>query len=141
MVSTLENKRLHHNHHVQRRVVQGNFPIYTSKAELVLSKINKVLVVISIVTMALSMLIYSAVASKEANLNAINRQTKELNYKNLELRNKVNYLKSFYNIDKTITQKSTLAKAKSVIEIKAIDPNIKIDMSDNNQTPEIMMGY
>lgn len=139
MVTSLENKTLRYKN--QRRVVQGNFPVYTSKAEILLSKINKSLAIISIVTMAFSMFVYSAVASKEANLNSINRQTKDMNFKNLELRNKVNYLKSFYNIDKTISQKSTLAKAKRVIEIKAIDPNVKIDMSPSGQTPEIMMGY
>ena len=61
---------------------------------------------------------YYFVTASEVTLNKYRKQTLTLNDENVELQNKLDYLKSYYNVDKAMQKKNLLHKAQNVIEVK-----------------------
>ncbi|MDD3151203.1 MAG: hypothetical protein PHV68_10285, partial [Candidatus Gastranaerophilales bacterium] len=74
----------------------------------------------------ISMASYSFVIAKQSKMSAIQQKTAEINYENAELQNKVDFLKSFYNINKQVSKIKKLQKAEKIIEVKTILPNTQI---------------
>ena len=82
---------------------------------------------------------YYFVISCEMKLNDLSRQTVILNNENEELQNKLDTLKSFNNVDKTLQQNNMLQRAGQVIET----PEVTVDntVSAKHTVKQKMFNY
>ena len=92
---------------------------------MAIKRVNKTLCVILSLLIAVVVVSYYFVISCEMKLNDLSRQTIILNNENEELQNKLDTLKSFNNVDKTLQQNNMLQRAGQVIET----PEITVDSS------------
>jgi len=102
----------------KKSVVKGKFPektaVYPKPAVL---KVNIMLAFCLAVAVVLSMVSYLAVIAKENRIKDLHTSTNKINYENIELQNKVDYLKSFYTIDDKVQKIDFLKKADKVMEV------------------------
>lgn len=75
-----------------------------------------------VVAVILSMVSYMGVVSKETKVKELHSVTNKVNYENIELQNKVDYLKSFYVLDDKVQKIDFLKKPDQIIEVA---PNYK----------------
>lgn len=123
-------------------IIHGYFPHYKTHKEQVISKINKSLCVCLAVAIMTSLISYYFVTYSEVKLNKLRKATLALNDDNIELQNKLDYLKSYYNVDMTMKQKNMLQKAQEVIEVSAVNTTtaVKGEKSEVNGT-KWSLGY
>ena len=98
---------------------------------MAIKRVNKTLCVILSLLIMVVVVSYYFVISCEMKLNDLSRQTVILNNENEELQNKLDSLKSFNNVDKTLQQNNMLQRAGQVIET----PEITIDTAPPFYTP------
>jgi len=114
--STRENKIVK----PKKSIVSGNFPqkpsLYEKPAIL---KTNKILAFSLLMVVILSMTSYLFVLSKESRVKELHSATNKLNYENVELQNKVDYLKSFYVLDDKVQKIDFLKKPDQIIEVQS----------------------
>ena len=72
-------------------------------------------------------------------LNNLSRQTVILNNENEELQNKLDSLKSFNNVDKTLQQNNMLQRAGQVIETPEV--TIEAPISNNRSAKKKIFDY
>lgn len=115
--SLAENKKK--NLSPKKSILKGNFPkqasVYSKPAIL---KVNLILAVSLIPVIVLSMVSYLAVIAKENRVKDLHSITNQINYENIELQNRVDYLKSFYTIDDKVQKIDFLKKADKVMEVE-----------------------
>ena len=92
---------------------------------MAIKRVNKMLCVILSLLIGVVVVSYYFVISCEMKLNDLSRQTVILNNENEELQNRLDTLKSFNNVDKTLQQNNMLQRAGQVIET----PEITVDSS------------
>ncbi len=85
---------------------------------MAITRVNRTLCAILILFILTSAVSYYFVTANEITLNQYRKQTLALNDENVELQNKLDYLKSYYNVDKAMQKQHLLQKAKTVIEVK-----------------------
>jgi predicted PurR-regulated permease PerM len=90
---------------------------------MAIKRVNKSLCVILSILIAVVVVSYYFVISSEMKLNDLSRQTVILNNENEELQNKLDSLKSFNNVDKTLQQNNMLQRAGQVIETQEVPVN------------------
>ena len=101
---------------VNNSIIEGYFPKENLVKDMAIKRINKSLCIILSVLVAIVVISYYFVISYEIKLNDISRQTIILNNENEELQNKLDSLKSFNNVDKTLQQNNLLQRPGQVIE-------------------------
>ena len=99
-------------------VIDGYFPTHKAYKEMAIARVNKTLCSILIMFILISAVSYYFVTASEITLNKYRKQALSLNDENVELQNKLDYLKSYYNVDKAMQKQHLLQKAKNVIEVK-----------------------
>lgn len=109
-------------------IIEGNFPKENVVRQMAVKRINKMLCIILSLLITVVVVSYYFVITSEMKLNEISRQTIVLNNENAELQNRLDSLKSFNNVDKTLQQNNMLQRAGQVIETQAIE----IDPSENS---------
>ena len=85
---------------------------------MAITRVNRSLCSILILFILTSAVSYYFVTASEITLNKYRKQALALNDENVELQNKLDYLKSYYNVDKAMQKQHLLQKAKNVIEVK-----------------------
>ena len=95
-------------------IIEGYFPKENLVKDMAIKRVNKTLCVI---------VSYYFVISCEMKLNDLSRQTVILNNENEELQNRLDTLKSFNNVDKTLQENNMLQRAGQVIET----PEVTVD--------------
>ena len=100
-------------------VIDGYFPTHKTYKEMAIARVNKTLCAILVFFILLSAVSYYFVTASEITLNKYRKQVLSLNDENVELQNKLDYLKSYYNVDKAMQKQHLLQKAKNVIEVKS----------------------
>ena len=90
---------------------------------MAIKRVNKMLSIIIGMLIAVVVVSYYFVISCEVKLNDLSRQTIILNNENEELQNKLDTLKSFNNVDKTLQKNNMFQKAGQVIEA----PQVKVE--------------
>ena len=85
---------------------------------MAISKVNRSLCAVLVLFILVSAVSYYFVTANELTLNKYRKETLALNDENVELQNKLDYLKSYYNVDKAMQKQHLLQKAKTVIEVK-----------------------
>jgi len=102
-------------------IIEGYFPKEKLVKEMAIKRVNKMLCVAISLLIAVVVISYYFVISCEMKLNDLSRQTAVLGNENEELQNKLDSLKSFSNVDKTLQQSSNgLERAGKVIETREI---------------------
>lgn len=99
-------------------VINGYFPTHKTYKEMAIARVNRTLCVILTAFILLSAVSYYFVTASEITLNKYRKQALALNDENVDLQNKLDYLKSYYNVDKAMQKQHLLQKAKTVIEVK-----------------------
>ena len=102
----------------QNPVIDGYFPTHKTYKEMAITRVNRTLCSILILFILVSAVSYYFVTASEITLNKYRKQVLALNDENVELQNKLDYLKSYYNVDKAMQKQHLLQKAKTVIEVK-----------------------
>ena len=101
-------------------IIEGYFPKENLVKDMAIKRVNKMLCVILSLLIGVVVISYYFVISCEMKLNDLSRQTIILNNENEELQNKLDSLKSFNNVDKTLQQNNMLQRAGQVIETPEI---------------------
>ena len=102
-------------------IIEGNFPKENVVRQMAVKRVNKMLCIILSLLITVVIVSYYFVITSEMKLNEISRQTIVLNNENAELQNRLDSLKSFSNVDKTLQQNNMLQRAGQVIETPAIE--------------------
>ncbi len=110
-------------------IIEGYFPKENLVKDMAIKKVNKMLCVMLSLLIGIVIVSYYFVISCEMKLNDLSRQTVILNNENEELQNKLDALKSFNNVDKTLQENNMLQRAGQVIET----PEITIDKAASTQ--------
>ena len=108
---------------VNNSIIEGYFPKENLVKDMAIKRINKSLCVILSILVAVVVISYYFVISCEIKLNDLSRQTVILNNENEELQNKLDSLKSFNNVDKTLQQNNLLQRPGQVIETPEVQPS------------------
>ena len=99
-------------------VIDGYFPKHKTYKEMAIARVNRTLCVILLLFILTSAISYYFVTASEITLNKYRKQVVALNDENVDLQNKLDYLKSYYNVDKAMQKQHLLQKAKTVMEVK-----------------------
>ena len=102
-------------------IIEGNFPKENVVRQMAIKRVNKMLCIILSLLITVVIVSYYFVITSEMKLNDITRETTVLNNENAELQNKLDSLKSFDNVDKTLQENNMLQKAGQVIETDAVE--------------------
>ena len=105
---------------VDNSIIEGYFPKENLVKDMAIKRVNKMLCIILSLLVAVVVVSYYFVISYEIKLNDISRQTVILNNENEELQNKLDSLKSFNNVDKTLQQNNLLQRPGQVIETQEV---------------------
>lgn len=124
-------------------IIEGNFPKENVVRQMAIKRVNKMLCIILSLLIAVVVVSYYFVITSEMKLNDITRETTVLNNENAELQNKLDSLKSFDNVDKTLQENNMLQKAGQVIETQAveIDPNENSVKSSKRKVFNYAIGF
>ena len=114
-------------------IIEGNFPKENVVRQMAIKRVNRMLCVILSALIAVVIISYYFVISCEMKLSDLSRQTIVLNNENSELQNKLDSLKSFNNVDKTLQQNNMLQRAGQVIETQAIEVDSSEAASKNSK--------
>lgn len=107
--------------YTQNPMIKGDFPSQKKNlGELSVFMLNRFLGVSLIVTILASMMSYFLVVSKENAVISIHNKTNELNMENIELQNKVEQAKSYYNINYKVSKVDFLKKPDKIMEVTAL---------------------
>lgn len=131
---------------VSNPVIDGYFPTHKTYKEMAIARVNKTLCIILLLFILASAISYYFVTASELTLNKYRKQTLSLNDENVELQNKLDYLKSYYNVDKAMQKQHILQKAKNVMEVKSAPASVplkKKTISDvqETKTPQWYIGF
>lgn len=111
-------------------VIDGYFPHHKTYKELAIARVNKTLCAFLLMFIMISAVSYYFVTASEITLNKYRKQALALNDENVDLQNRLDYLKSYYNVDKAMQKQHLLQKAKNVIEVK--DTAITTQVTNSN---------
>ncbi len=103
----------------EKSVIKGSFSSqsFTYPSPKIF-KINSMLAFSLIIAIILSMISYMGVIAKDNEIEILHFSTNKINYENIELQNKVDYLKSFYSLDTKVKKINFLKKADKVMEVE-----------------------
>ena len=122
----------YNNQYASNPIIDGYFPKYKTYKEMAISRVNRTLCGILVFFILLSAVSYYFVTASEMTLNKYRKETLSLNDENVELQNRLDYLKSYYNVDKAMQQKNLLHKAKSVMEVNKTAAAVLASKSSNS---------
>lgn len=136
----LETKKAFVDRSVQKlavnSIIEGYFPKENLVRDMAIKRVNKSLCIILSILIAVVVVSYYFVISCEIKLNDLSRETVILNNENEELQNKLDSLKSFNNVDKTLQKNNMLQRAGQVIETPEI-PVVSEDINKNNAQKKV----
>ena len=124
-------------------IIEGYFPKENFVRDMAIKRVNKTLCVILSLLIGIVVISYYFVISCEMKLNDLSRQTVILNNDNEELQNKLDSLKSFNNVDKTLQQNNMLQRAGQVIETQevTVDPTVASKRTSNKKIFNYAIGF
>ena len=124
-------------------IIEGYFPKENFVRDMAIKRVNKTLCVILSLLIGVVVVSYYFVISCEMKLNNLCRETIVLNNDNEELQNKLDSLKSFNNVDKTLQQNNMLQRAGQVIETQevTIDPSLASKQTSSKKIFNYAIGF
>ena len=143
----MANTRLAENYKVQTRpldaaeIIRANFPVYRSLKHIRLANLNKFLSFVLASTMVFSFGMYSFVVCKQNQIEELHSATRILNNENIELKARLNSLKSFDNVNAKIVADGNLQQPMKIIEVNTQIPNINVKVPSKTTEIGSMLGY
>jgi hypothetical protein len=143
----MANAKLANNYKVQNKpnnaadIIKANFPVYRSLKNVRLANLNKFLSFVLASAMVFSFGMYSFVVSKQKQLETMHDATKAINNENLDLKTKLDYLKSFDNVNEKIMASGNLQQPVKIIEVNTRIPNINVKVQSKSKEIGSMLGY
>ena len=124
-------------------IIEGYFPKENFVRDMAIKRVNKTLCVILSLLIGVVVVSYYFVISCEMKLNNLSRETIVLNNDNEELQNKLDSLKSFNNVDKTLQQNNMLQRAGQVIETQevTVDPSLASKQTSSKKIFNYAIGF
>jgi hypothetical protein len=122
-------------------LIQAQFPRHESFKEIAIFRFNRFLGYVLILSTIASMISYSVVAAKENTLAKIHSKTNDINFENIELQNKVDYARSFYNINNKVAGVNFLKKPDTIMEVKGSNVNPVIVEEKDKAEVKPVSGY
>lgn len=124
-------------------IIEGYFPKENFVRDMAIKRVNKTLCVILSLLIGVVVVSYYFVISCEMKLNNLSRETIVLNNDNEELQNKLDSLKSFNNVDKTLQQNNMLQRAGQVIETQevTVDSSLASKQTSNKKIFNYAIGF
>lgn len=144
MVSSIKsdiNKKNKIYNSAQNPIVRGEFPRHDNLREVALFRFNRFLSTMLVLSAVASMVSYSMVVAKENSLTSVHNSTNEINFENIELQNKVDYARSFYNINNKVARVNFLKKAETVLEVKSVSTAPIMEKNKENLEIQAVAGY
>ena len=119
MVAIRQTEHIKRNYRLanDNKVISGYFNKYVVYKETVIAKVNSTLSFILFLLVLLTVGSYYFTSLSEVKLNELRKEVIAINDENIELQNKLDYLSSFYNVDRTIKNAKLLDTAKRVMEV------------------------
>ena len=110
MVAIRQTENIKRNYRLanDNKVISGYFNKYVVYKETVIAKVNSTLSFILFLLVLLTVGSYYFTSLSEVKLNALRKEVIAINDENIELQNKLDYLSSFYNVDRTIKNANIL---------------------------------
>ncbi|MEI7473761.1 MAG: hypothetical protein WCK67_03190 [bacterium] len=119
-LKTAQNKKIKQTYS-QNPMIKGEFPSYENNlGELSILNLNRVLGASLFIAILVSMVSYFLVVAQENSIITVHKDTNELNMENIELQNKVEQAKSYYNINYKVSKVNFLKKPDKIMEVNAI---------------------
>jgi hypothetical protein len=84
---------------------------------------------------------YAVVVTKQKRIEAIHYATKAINTENIELKTRLDNLKSFDNVNAKIMADGNLQQPVKIIEVNTKIPNIKVKVPQKGKEIGSMLGY
>ena len=163
MVAIRQTENIKRNYRLanDNKVISGYFNKYVVYKETVIAKVNSTLSFILFLLVLLTVGSYYFTSLSEVKLNALRKEEIAINDENIELQNKLDYLSSFYNVDRTIKNANILQTAKRVMEVdannydnqsqfgkrklkkqkKEFNPSFKLNKTKKDTNHKYMIGY
>ena len=163
MVAIRQTENIKRNYRLanDNKVISGYFNKYVVYKETVIAKVNSTLSFILFLLVLLTVGSYYFTSLSEVKLNALRKEVIAINDENIELQNKLDYLSSFYNVDRTIKNANILQTAKRVMEVdannydnqrqfgkrklkkqkKEFNPSFKLNKTKKDTNHKYMIGY
>jgi len=143
----MAHTKLAENYRVQGKtlsaaeIIKANFPVYQSLRNIRLANLNKLLSFALASTMVFSFGMYSFVVGKQKQIETIHSATRNLNSENLELKTRLDELKSFDNVNAKIVADGNLQQPVKIIEVNTQIPNINVKVPSKSTEIGSMLGY
>lgn len=163
MVAIRQTENIKRNYRLANdsKVISGYFNKYVVYKETVIAKVNSTLSFILFLLVLLTVGSYYFTSLSEVKLNELRKDVIAINDENIELQNKLDYLSSFYNVDRTIKNAKLLDTAKRVMEVdvnnedtqnlikrnkskkhkKVFNPTFKFSKTQKDTNRKYMIGY
>ena len=163
MVAIRQTENIKRNYRLanDNKVISGYFNKYVVYKETVIAKVNSTLSFILFLLVLLTVGSYYFTSLSEVKLNALRKEVIAINDENIDLQNKLDYLSSFYNVDRTIKNANILQTAKRVMEVdannydnqsqfgkrklkkqkKEFNPSFKLNKTKKDTNHKYMIGY
>lgn len=163
MVAIRQTEHIKRNYRLanDNKVISGYFNKYVVYKETVIAKVNSTLSFILFLLVLLTVGSYYFTSLSEVKLNELRKEVIAINDENIELQNKLDYLSSFYNVDRTIKNAKLLDTAKRVMEVdvnndenqyqfkkrklkkqkKEFNPTFRLNKMQKNTSHKYMIGY
>ncbi len=113
-------------------IIDGYFRKENTEKEMAIKKVNKTLSTILMGMILVALFGYYFAMSSELTLNTLSRQITTLNDENAELQHEYDRLKSFNNVDMSVSKNNILQKADKVIEVEAVEQTARVLPKQNN---------
>ncbi len=124
-----ENIKRNYRPACDSKIISGYFNKYVIYKETVIAKVNSTLSFILFLLVLITVGSYYFTSLSEVRLNELRKEVIAINDDNIELQNKLDYLSSFYNVDRTIKNANLLQTAKLVMEVDATNNNDEENIS------------
>lgn len=144
MVSSLNYYEIKNKKHIKtshNAIIDGNFPSFENLKELAIFKFNRLLTVLMAIAVVASVITYSSVAANENSILMVHNEISDLNFENIELQNKVDNVKSFYNVNDKVSRINLLQKAADVIEVSSVEPKMTGKNAKQELNIKSVLGY
>lgn len=164
MVAIRQTENIKRNYRLANdsKIISGYFNKYVIYKETVIAKVNSTLSFILFLLVLLTVGSYYFTSLSEVKLNELRKDVISINDENIELQNKLDYLSSFYNVDRTIKNAKLLDTAKRVMEVdvnnneytqnslkknkpkkqkKIFNPTFKLSNMQKDANHKYMIGY
>jgi len=122
-------------------IVQAHFPENENLKDIAIFKFNRFVSFILVAFIITSMVSYSMVIAKDNAIVSIHNKINDMNFENIDLQNKVDYARSFYNINDKIEKANFLKKPDKIWEVNNLSLIPKVEKNNNKIEIKPISGY